>query len=87
MKKGKLALLLAATSLLLTGCNLKSGKYVVGICQLAPHPALDAATQGFKDELEKRLGTGVVPYSLDKVHGRYHRALAYIRIEFTDGLH
>ena len=30
-------------------------KYVVGICQLAPHPALDAATQGFKDALEALL--------------------------------
>ena len=30
-------------------------KYVVGICQLAPHPALDAATQGFKDALDKLL--------------------------------
>ena len=29
--------------------------YVVGICQLAPHPALDAATQGFKDALEEAL--------------------------------
>ena len=27
------------------------GKYAIGICQLAPHPALDAATQGFKDEI------------------------------------
>ena len=27
-------------------------KYVVGICQLAPHVALDAATQGFKDAIE-----------------------------------
>ena len=30
-------------------------KYVVGVCQLAPHPALDAATQGFKDALNKLL--------------------------------
>ena len=29
--------------------------YVVGICQLAPHPALDAATQGFKDALNTLL--------------------------------
>ena len=29
--------------------------FVVGICQLAPHPALDAATQGFKDALNKLL--------------------------------
>ena len=29
--------------------------YKVGICQLAPHPALDAATQGFRDALEEAL--------------------------------
>ena len=33
--------------------------YVVGICQLAPHPALDAATQGFKDKLTELLGDSV----------------------------
>ena len=33
--------------------------YVVGICQLAPHPALDAATQGFKDALSDALGDAV----------------------------
>ena len=32
-----------------------AGSYVVGICQLAPHVALDAATQGFKDALETEL--------------------------------
>ncbi len=33
--------------------------YVVGICQLAPHTALDAATQGFKDALTEALGDAV----------------------------
>ena len=33
--------------------------YLVGICQLAPHPALDAATQGFKDALTEALGKQV----------------------------
>lgn len=33
--------------------------YVVGICQLAPHPALDQATQGFKDALTEALGDKV----------------------------
>jgi len=31
------------------------GSYVVGICQLVPHDALDAATQGFKDALNEAL--------------------------------
>ena len=29
--------------------------YKIGICQLAPHPALDAATQGFIDALNEKL--------------------------------
>ena len=33
--------------------------YVVGICQLAPHPALDLATQGFKDALTEAFGDKV----------------------------
>ena len=33
--------------------------FTVGICQLAPHPALDAATQGFKDALTEKLGGSV----------------------------
>ncbi|MCR5626167.1 MAG: ABC transporter substrate-binding protein, partial [Lachnospiraceae bacterium] len=30
--------------------------YLVGICQLVQHPALDAATQGFKDALTDEFG-------------------------------
>ena len=33
--------------------------YTVGICQLAPHPALDAATQGFKDAQTEEFGDKV----------------------------
>ena len=33
--------------------------YNVGICQLVQHPALDAATQGFKDVLTEQLGDSV----------------------------
>ena len=33
--------------------------YVVGICQLAPHDALDAATEGFKDALTDAFGDRV----------------------------
>jgi len=35
--------------------NPDKEKYTIGIIQLAPHEALDAATQGFKDALEKKL--------------------------------
>lgn len=34
--------------------------YNIGICQLVQHPALDAATQGFKDALVAKLGDNVV---------------------------
>ncbi len=35
--------------------NPDKEEYVVGICQLVQHPALDAATQGFKDALTEAL--------------------------------
>lgn len=37
-------------------------KYVVGICQLVEHEALDAATQGFKDAIVKALGEDAVEF-------------------------
>jgi len=37
-----------------------SQTYTVGICQLVQHPALDAATQGFKDALTEKLGDKVI---------------------------
>lgn len=57
----KLTALLLAVLLLvsLTACgggSDKSDKYVVGVVQLVPHVALDAATQGFVDRLTEILG-------------------------------
>ncbi len=50
-----MALLLLAS---LTACQGEKddGKFVVGVCQLTPHVALDAATQGFVDALTEELG-------------------------------
>ena len=43
-----------------TGSQPAEGaSYVVGVCQLAPHDALDAATQGFQDALKEALGNQV----------------------------
>ena len=42
-----------------TAPNASGETYVVGICQLAPHNALDAATQGFKDALTTQFGDAV----------------------------
>ncbi len=52
MKKRFLAALLAAAmTLTMSACSSSNADYTVGICQLAPHSALDAATKGFKDTL------------------------------------
>ena len=48
------ALCLGAT-LSLDSCKKEKDHYVVGIIQLAPHEALDAATRGFKDALTAKL--------------------------------
>ncbi len=58
MKKKILALILTLALVvlpILTGCGAKK-KYVVGVCQLTQHVALDAATQGFIDTLKAELG-------------------------------
>ena len=51
----------AAVCLSFAGCGEKKekDKYTVGICQLAQHEALDAATKGFKDALTEKLGDKV----------------------------
>lgn len=67
MKKLKkiLAFALALTmGMALTACggtDSSGGQatYTVGICQLAPHVALDAATEGFQDALKEALGDKV----------------------------
>ena len=56
-----IAVMLAVLMLLgLTACGASApaddGKYVVGVVQLVPHVALDAATQGFVDKLTELLG-------------------------------
>ena len=55
-----LAALMCISAVAFTACtpvdNADDGKYVVGICQLVTHPALDQATQGFKDAVIAGLG-------------------------------
>ena len=41
------------------GGEAAEGEYLIGICQLVQHEALDAATQGFKDVLTEELGDAV----------------------------
>ncbi len=81
MKKRVLSLAMAVLMLLsvcvMTSCGKTeekseaSGekKYVVGISQLVTHVALDAATQGFKDAVEKGLGKENVVFDLQNAEG------------------
>ena len=43
--------------------------YVIGICQFMPHPALDAATQGFKDAVIAALGEENVTFDEQNAAG------------------
>ena len=45
------------------------GSYVVGICQLQQHEALDAATQGFKDAVTEALGAENVTFDEQNASG------------------
>lgn len=51
-----LALTLVFALAALTSCQAKKTKYTIGICQLLPHPALDAATKGFMETLIAEFG-------------------------------
>lgn len=58
----KVCAVLMTLCLLLAGmCSAFAGEktYTIGICQRAPHSALDAATKGFCDYLEEKLGDKV----------------------------
>ena len=51
------------------GCGQKDdGKYVVGICQLVTHDALDAATKGFKDAVIAGLGEENVKFDMQNAN-------------------
>lgn len=45
------------------------GKYEIGICQIQQHPALDAATNGFKDKLTDLLGEENVEFDVQNASG------------------
>ena len=68
-----LAIILAALMMLplLASCDTAKGdgKYVIGICQLTEHPALDAATQGFMDSVKEVLGEDNVTFNFQSAQG------------------
>ena len=46
----------------LSSCGNSDGKYKIGIVQLVEHPALDAATEGFKQAIIDELGADTVSF-------------------------
>lgn len=68
MKKVITLVLIACMIFVFAACGkteqpeVKDPTFVVGICQIAQHPALDAATQGFKDALTEALGADKVTF-------------------------
>ena len=65
MKK-LVAVVLAVLMLIsLCACGAKDDVYVVRVCQLTPHVALDAATQGFIDALTEALGEDKVDIEVE----------------------
>ena len=52
-----------------TEAKASSDAYHIGICQLLEHPALDAATKGFKEALEKELGKDKVVFDTQNAQG------------------
>jgi len=75
MKKLVLTLMIvAAFAMVLTGCGKGGGgddkdSYKVGILQLVEHPALDAATEGFKEALQDKLGEDKVEFDEQNAQG------------------
>ena len=79
-----LLMTMVMTTALLAGCGSDSGSaasngsegtsasdrvYNIGICQLMEHPALDAATQGFKDAVTELFGEGNINIDFQNAQG------------------
>ncbi len=65
-----LAFVLALSSVLsFASCGETKKVYTVGICQLATHDALDAATKGFQDALKEKLGEDNVVFDTQNAAG------------------
>ena len=70
----KLIALVLFTALLISSCFALNSctandEYTIGILQLAPHPALDAATEGFKQALIDELGEENISFLLQNAQG------------------
>ena len=63
------ALLLVSMTACGTAAQKDDGKYVIGICQLITHDALDAATEGFKQAVIDGLGEANVEFKFQEAAG------------------
>lgn len=80
-----LSLALALSLLLSLGLSTVSAEtgYTIGICQIVQHPALDAATQGFKDALNELL-PGQVTFKEGNASGEINNVVTIINGYVTD---
>lgn len=76
MKKSKKLFLIAITGFITTfatSCSSENSSaekvYNVGICQLAQHEALDAATEGFQDYLYEKLDKNTISFNYQNASG------------------
>ena len=78
MKK-LIAVILAVLMIVsMTACSsAKKDTYVIGICQIAPHEALDAATKGFMDALTEVFGEKVT-FKNENAGGEYNNCTTII---------
>ena len=93
MKRKALAITLAAVMAMgtcaVTASAADGDKYTIGICQLVQHDALDAATQGFKDEVIKELGEDAVAFDWAMqlpLMSRMHRAIPILVLQLLIAL-
>ncbi len=62
--------MIASMAVVFSSCEKEDdGKYKIGICQLTPHVALDAATKGFKDAIIAELGEENVEFVEGNANG------------------
>ena len=79
MKKLIAVMLAVLMVVSITACSAAKtdGTYVVGVCQIAPHDALDAATNGFKAALTEAFGDKVT-FKVENAGGEYNNCATIV---------
>ena len=92
MKKTKLLTLLSIAGMMVTACSgnntskAEGEKTVIGICQIAQFDALDAATAGFKEAVEKGLGKDNVTFDFQNASGDVALCQTIVSSFVSDGV-